>query len=170
MFLQVGPALLVLGEPAHENGLGISMLERLEKKYEEIGDRAVQYRAVLNDNYRCNQQITEFLSKLFYNGKARSKVSIPMNPKPKMILPFSFYCSDVEQYVRAPQESTFEAEADAVINQLNFYYDPHLRKGKLSNMDKISVITPNRDQVHTCSKLIFFCWFNLLTFCYYYIG
>ncbi len=136
---------MVLGEPAHENGLGISLLERLEKKYNEIGERASLHHAVLSDNYRCNQQITEFLSKLFYNGKAHSKVSIPLHPKSKMI-PFVFYCCDVERFVKTPQESFFEAEADAVINQLAYYYNYHSRNN--TSIDKISVITPNRDQVH----------------------
>lgn len=140
--------MVVLGEPAHENGLGISLLERLEKKYEEISGNALQYCNILTDNYRCNQQIAKFLSKLFYSGKAHHKISVPFLPKMKSA--FVFYCCDVEQLDRAPQEATFEVEADAVIRQLKFYYRngrDFKSKQNDSNTDTVSVITPNRNQV-----------------------
>lgn len=148
---QVGPALVVLGQQAHENGLAVSLLERLQKKYKGYGGDAEQYLKILTDGYRCNEYITNFLSTLFYNRKVKSRVQVPTHPRAKF--PFVFYCCDVDRTVRAPQEPAFDVEADAVLQQLKHYFHHRWpRDWGEQNMNDLSVITPMRNQVNLIRK------------------
>ena len=129
---------------AHENGLAISLLERLENHYKTIGDPALPYFTVVVDNYRSNESITHFLSTVFYDQKINTKSTVDIHPK--ALFPFIFYCSDIDRAVRAPQEAAFEAEADAIVNQLNYYFLKSRSPRKWDSY-QLSVITPTRNQV-----------------------
>ena len=144
---QVGPALEVLGKQAHENGLGISLLERLEQLYLRNGYPATSYLNKLTDNYRSNQSIVQFLSTIFYDEQITTKLPIQLHHTTSF--PFVFYCSNVEfvhRIIRAPQEDTFEVEADAVLYQVNFY-----KKGW--DYSELSIIAPTRNQVYCVACL-----------------
>ena len=121
-------------------------MERLQKKYKGYGGDAEQYLKILTDGYRCNEDITNFLSTLFYNRKVKSRVQVPTHPRAKF--PFVFYCCDVDRTVRAPQEPAFDVEADAVLQQLKYYVNHRWpRDWGEQNMNDLSVITPMRNQV-----------------------
>ena len=68
--LQVGPRTLVLGEEAKENGLGVSVLERLHTLYHshEYSEKAEAYSASLLTNYRSHPGILRLPSHLFYDA------------------------------------------------------------------------------------------------------
>ena len=129
---------------AHENGLAISLLERLENHYKSIGGPALSYCTVVVDNYRCNESITHFLSTVFYDQRINTQMFVDVHPRASF--PFIFYCCDIDRAVRAPQESAFEVEADAVLNQLDYYFHKSRRPRKWSSC-QLSVITPTRNQV-----------------------
>ena len=67
---QVGPRTLVLGKEAKENGLGISVLERLHHLYHspKFSESAKAYSASLLTNYRCHPGILRLPSHLFYDA------------------------------------------------------------------------------------------------------
>ena len=64
----VGPALLVLGEEARENGLKYSLLERLCHLYMSLGDAALEHMVTLRNNYRCHADIMQLPNRLFYGN------------------------------------------------------------------------------------------------------
>ena len=148
----MGPALVVLGKQAREKGLAISLLERLESHYKYIGASALCYHNVVADNYRCNESIARFLSTVFYNRRINTHTFVDVHPRASF--PFIFYCCDIEhaRVVRAPQESAFEVEADAVLEQLDYYLDKS-RRPRDWRTYQFSVITPTRNQVSSCIKI-----------------
>lgn len=148
LLLKVGPALEVLGQQAHENGLGISLLERLEHLYLRNGYPATSYLNKLTDNYRSNKSIVHFLSSIFYDEQITTKLPIQLHHKTSF--PFVFYCSDVDRVIRAPQEDTFEVEANAVLAQVNFYK-------KVWDYSELSIIAPTRNQVY-CVACLYSCF------------
>ena len=106
VFIQVRPALLVLGEEARENGLKFSLLERLCKLYRsrDLAHAAQHYMLNLNINYRCHADIMRLPNSLFYSNRIIpypiDALSHPMAP-----YPFIFVCSsldyDVEPWLEA---------------------------------------------------------------------
>ncbi len=98
----MGPALLVLGDEARENGLKDSLLERLSKLYSSC-DAAKPYMVQLNNNYRCHKEIMAIPNKLFYNNKiiATEEIEVhPLAPYPMMCV-----CTSLDHKVNPDLES-----------------------------------------------------------------
>ena len=131
----------------------MSLLERLDKHYKDIGVSASSYCNFVADNYRCNESIARFLSTVIYKNK-RINTQIFVDVHPRASFPFIFYCCDIDRVVRAPQESAFEVEADAVLNQLDYYLDKSKCPREWRSY-QFSVITPTRNQVSSCIKDLF---------------
>ena len=86
--MQVGPALLVLGDMPQQLGLGVSLLERLLKSH---GRKLANFIAHLSINHRCHEDILELPSKLFYGSSLipmSSAVTVHDAPYPLL-----FVCS-----------------------------------------------------------------------------
>ena len=86
--MQVGPALLVLGDIPQQLGLGVSLLERLLNTH---GGKLANFIAHLFINHRCHQDILELPSKLFYGSSLipmSSAVTVHDAPYPLL-----FVCS-----------------------------------------------------------------------------
>ena len=61
--------MLVLGSEAKKSCLGESLLERLLKDYQELGEVTKKYHVTLSVNYRCHPDIVSLLQPLFYPDK-----------------------------------------------------------------------------------------------------
>ena len=112
--LQVGPALLVLGDKPQQHGLGMSLLERLLAAYSEAGGKNADYIAHLTANYRCHEDILELPSKLFYGSSLcplASALMVPGTPYPLL-----FVCSSVAD-PHLTEEDTNKYEAQLLIEQ-----------------------------------------------------
>ena len=135
----------MLGEEACNNDLGISLLERLEGRYNEIGDLTKGYVNVLTENYRNTEVIANFLGDLFYSTRIAPKSKV--RPHPNRKFPFVFYCCDVESVERVPLEPTLEVEANAVIDQVQKCLRSWPKCWGKRNTEDVCVIAPTRSQV-----------------------
>ena len=141
--LQVGPALLVLGDETRESGFKLSLLERLQLEYEKIGGPAKDYLLTLSTNYRCHKDILAIPHVLFYSGlKSQARKA---DPHPKAPYPLLFVCSNLTSDV-----SSSELEAKILLDQVNFFVEnwptDNSSWGEFE-LDKIAVVTSTRPQV-----------------------
>ena len=102
--------MLVLGDEAQENGLAVSLLERLQKRYEMMGEVAKPYCATLVTNYRCHEKIVQLAEKLFY--KTSLKCNVSSNPTDlDAPFPLCFICSSVDEKMKHVRSAKNEEEA-----------------------------------------------------------
>ena len=67
LFLKVGPSIEVLGHNAIQNGLAVSLLERLHSKYEGLTAEGGNPPLVtMATNFRCHPHILDLAGELFY--------------------------------------------------------------------------------------------------------
>ena len=102
--MQVGPALLVLGDETRQSGFKLSLLERLQVQYKKIGETAEKYLVTLSCNHRCHKDILAIPHQLFYTGlqcKAYKAETHPQAPYPLL-----FVCSNL-----SPDSCSPEVEA-----------------------------------------------------------
>ncbi len=145
---QVGPAVLVLGDEARENGLKTSLLERLYERY-RTSQVALQSCAKLLTNYRCHSRILDLSSRLFYESSLKCHVPDSI-AHPSARYPLQFIClSDTEAPVVIPNE----LELKVLIEQVAqcFRHWPVLWKEK--DLKKVCIVTPTRGQVRYRFKL-----------------
>ena len=89
--------MLVLGEEARENGLKVSLLERLKALYQSIGDKANSHQASLMSNFRCHKLILEFASQMFYKSTVKpSHVTSHIQSPHGFPFPLVFVCTSVK--------------------------------------------------------------------------
>lgn len=94
---KVGPSVAVYNNMARENGLGVSLLERLLNLYERKFSKPLlgYHRHSLLTNYRCHPSILMLASSLFYEctllGRSDSKAH------PNAPFPLVFECSSLKQ-------------------------------------------------------------------------
>ena len=106
--------MLVLGDEAQENGLAVSLLERLHALYGKLGDVAGDHCATLVTNYRCHHGILKLAEKLFYDLEL--KCNIPGSAAhPAAPYPLLFYCSSIDDKVQSVDSSVNEQEAEVVL-------------------------------------------------------
>ena len=140
--------MLVLGEEARDSGFKISLLERLQKEYNEIGGRTNEYSLTLSTNYRCHNHILAIPHQLFYNGlKSKAYKAIP---HPQAPYPLLFICSNLTSNVLS---SVSDQEAQLLLEQVTAFVDqrtwPKEQWGKY-DLSSIAVVTATRTQV--CEK------------------
>ena len=103
----MGPKLVVLGDEPQRYGLGVSLLQRLHKQYQHFGKPAVQYIVSLNCNYRCQAELLELPSTLFYDS---GLVSCSDTKRHSSIqYPLVFICSSFDNSISSSPESSNEA-------------------------------------------------------------
>ena len=139
----MGPALLVLGEEARENGLKVSLLERLKAHYRAIGDKTNYLQANLTENYRCHKYILKFASEMFYKSNVmRSSVTDNIHSVHGFPFPMVFVCTGSE-CIGNYEGTVNEKEAIILMSMLS-QNQKHILK------QKICVMSSSRGQVYLC--------------------
>ena len=146
----MGPDLLVLGEQPRGKGLSVSLLERLEKHYQQVGGAAMDYLVRLVTNYRCHGDILSLAEELFYKSSLKSEVPAD-STHPEAPFPLIFVCSSISP-PQPGENPVNELEARVVIEQLSKYAPgwPQDRWGENFDPSQICIMSPSRSQVSSC--------------------
>ena len=102
----------MLSETALENGLGVSLLERL---YDCYKDTTLQksHTATLQTNYRCHPTILMLSSSLFYKHTLLSRSQ--SKPHPLAPYPLVFACTSLEDSIMENLSEVNKHEAELLI-------------------------------------------------------
>ena len=148
--------MLVLGEKAQSNGLGISLLERLYILYSEAN---VPCSVKLINNYRCHQSILMLPSSLYYHSTLQCRV--PDNTAHSLApFPLTFVCSDIEQGNKKTSGIN-EIEADVLLKEVQKYFAKWPRHWE-GDSKKICIISPSPNQV---SGIYIVCVVSFMSLC-----
>ena len=124
----------MLGKEARENGLKVSLLERLQHYYEKIGDRTNILQATLRTCFRCQEHILKFASKLFYD----SHVNVNQ-PHPEFPYPLVFVCTS-DREIWNSDASVNQEEANLLMKHL-------MDDSKRDKIRNVCVLSSSRGQV-----------------------
>ena len=105
----------MLGDEPQQLGLGVSLLERLVRAYNNVGKTSQEYIANLCTNYRCHKDILELPSQLFYGSALIPQSTATTHPDAPY--PLIFVCSSVAD-TQQIADDTSDIEATVLINQL----------------------------------------------------
>ena len=142
--------MIVLGDIARDNGLKISLLERLERRYDEIGGEC--YLIHLDVNYRCHPMLTKFLSDVVYKYPIEPAVTDNSTKKGHFAdvdaCPCFFYCCHVNSDVPSNVDA-MEVEAKAVISWLEYLESEakNIKEEGKKSEDDICVVSSFKKQV-----------------------
>lgn len=134
--------MLVLGDEAHNSGLKLSLIERLQIEYEKISGPANDYSLTLSTNYRCHKDILAIPHQLFYKGLKSKPLKAVLHPKAPY--PLIFVCSSLTSNM-----CTAEVEARILLEQVQIFAGnnwPHHEWGEY-DPNSVAVVTANRPQV-----------------------
>ena len=137
----------MLGEEARENGLKVSLLERLQHCYrEKIYTKFSQ--ATLQTGFRCQKDILSLASELFYSSSVKvSDTCLSINPHQEFPYPLLFVCSS-DKNIRNSDESVNQNEADLLMKILRSDFE----QNKINN---VCVMSSSRGQVRMYKTFIF---------------
>lgn len=108
--------MLVLGDLARNNGMSISLLQRLEKLYNSCG--GTKNIANLSTNYRCHPDILDLVGNLFYEGLIKwNKDEAPPATHRSFPFPLVFVCSSIDEGASSSSDRD-ENEAMAVYHKV----------------------------------------------------
>lgn len=115
--------MLVLGDEPQDNGLAVSLLERLQNCYQELGAAAQQHCVTLVTNYRCHSGIIQLAAELFYETPLHcwDQQKTDSSAHPDAPFPLQFVCSSIDDTVSSIAESANESEARIALNQAHNY-------------------------------------------------
>ena len=141
---------MVLGDEAQENGLAVSLLERLHGMYEKL-EAARNHYVTLVTNYRCHPGILELAEKLFY--KLPLNCNIPnSSAHPDAPYPLLFFCSSIDDKVKTDMNKQ-EAEITLkLVAQFSKRW-PSERWGRM-DLSQMCFMSPTRNQV--CGLVLWF--------------
>ena len=147
-FLQVGPDLLVFGEEARQNGLSISLLERLHDKYHELGETSNCIS--LLSNYRSHSGLLMLPSSLFYGSTLQCHVP-DSTAHPLAPFPLVFVCSNMEQASISHNGGTDDTEANILMEQVQRLIGESWPEALWGERDdppgNVCIMTPSPSQV-----------------------
>lgn len=150
--LQVGPAMLVLGEDAQKYGLSTSLLERLYSLYHEPGLKNVSqpYRTHLITNFRCHRHILSLAQQIAYKMPLECKVP-DTAAHPDVAFPLWFICSSINDAEKPSKGNTNMGEIEVALREASriFMKWPVNRWGK-RDPSQFCFLSPSRGQV-SCS-------------------
>lgn len=148
ILLQVGPALLVLGEEAQKYGLNVSLLQRLLETFQQYGDVTLSMQCVkLLTNYRSHKDVLSLPSLLFYNSTLQTVIP-DYCAHPDAPYPLLFVCSSLDNTIKRVEYDTNEYEATAILDQMMKFLLPWpTQQWGQKNLSSICLITPTRHQV-----------------------
>ena len=139
----------MLGEEARQYGFKASLLERLQRHYKRIGDKASILQATLKTNFRCQEDILRFASDLFYDSSVKvSRTCSSIQPHPEFPYPLVFVCTS-DKELRTYENTVNQKEADLLMNLLV----DHSRHNRTRN---VCVMSSSRGQVCECVLLLHF--------------
>ena len=154
--MQVGPAMLVLGEVPSRHGLSVSLLERLLRQYQKLGAIASSFYGSLVTNYRSRSEILSFTGDLFYD--LQLKISSNQEPPlhPDYLFPFVFICTDITSTNIEVRENTNVMEVNTIMHTVAEIVKswPDKLWGK-SAASSLCILSPSRAQVSNNFMLIF---------------
>ena len=137
--------MLVLGKEAQENGLGVSLLERLHTLYDkaDLLSRSCAS-ATLLTNYRCHSGILMLPSSLYYHSTLQCRVpdSTAHHLAP---FPLAFVCSDISQ-TSSKTSGLNKNEADVTLSEVRRYFSSWPKHWNENGSD-ICIMTPSAAQV-----------------------
>lgn len=136
----------MLGEEASNNGLALSLLERLCTKYSDWGLNPPLVTMVTN--FRCHPDILSLVGNLFYTNTTPLKLPDDYQSLPyHRDLPcFVFICSDIDDKVEGVQQTTNPLEATIILDQLMMITDYPKEYGEY-NLFKVFIISQSLRQV-----------------------
>ena len=147
--MQVGPAMLVLGSKARDNGLDKSLLERLLLHYRYMEDVTANHHVTLVTNYRCHPDILELSGNLFYETPLKP----PQDKAPPKLHPdyptsFLFVCSSYSEKMEETNRNTNEEEAVIILEKLKELSErwPYKEWGD-RDLFNACIMSPSRSQV-----------------------
>ena len=135
----------MFGPEAVDNGLNVSLLERLLKMYKCNGAVSSQYFTELNVIYRCHQSLLHLPGKLFYNGSlepGKRHVKVHLGPNG-----YKFVCSES---VPLPQKSLIqnnESEAILLLEEVLSHAETMKKEDTRFHPREICIISSSRNQV-----------------------
>lgn len=142
----MGPKLLVLGDEAQSNGLGVSLLERLHGAYDKRDFfPAKKFRSLtLLTNHRCHSGILMLPSSLYYGSTLQCGKK---NDKPHHLtsFPLTFVCSDIEQSFGKVTGAN-ENEANVLIREVQKYFKTWPKNWSRKDR-RICIMSSSPDQV-----------------------
>ena len=127
----------MLGDIAHNNGLGQSLLHRLDKAYKSFGSASQGCSIMLRGNYRCEPNFLEMSSILFYQSRLVSFGNVKCHPQEPY--PLKFICSRVNEATLSPA-SDFEVQL--IIDEVD-----KLLACKDTLPEQVCILTTNQKQV-----------------------
>ena len=144
MFIQVGPSIEVLGDKAIQNGLSVSLLERLHSKHENLPI------VTIATNFRCHPHILDVAGNLFYSASLKLPPANMYQPVYSWDLPcFKFTCYSIDDSIQEVVETINEEEVSVILNELktltDFRYWP--KEYGWCDVSRICIISPSRRQV-----------------------
>ena len=157
--MQVGPAILVLGNEAQRYGLKVSLLERLHKQYKGI-PCAETHCATLLNNYRCHKVLLSLPSYLFYNSALVPKVDTDAQLHPIDKTPLHFICSDLDDSTTEVVNSSNYKELKMLLDKAVEYTSPWPDEWGPKDLSTICIMTATGNQV---------CYFRFQYYCSLYI-
>ena len=147
--LQVGPAMLVLGEDAQKFGLSISLLERLYSLYHEpeLENAAKLYCTHLVTNYRCHRHILSLAQQIAYKMPLECKVP-DTAAHPDVTFPLRFICSSIDEDEEPTNSNTNRGEVEVALREASciFMKWPVNGWGK-RDLSQLCFLSPSRGQV-----------------------
>ena len=141
--------MLVLGKEARENGLAVSLLERLQNHYQRLGGVAQQYCVTLVTNFRCHSGILRLSAQLFYKSPLQcwNQLKADASAHPDSPFPLQFVCSSVSETTQIVS-ATNEDEARIVLELACKYAANWPVEGwGPKDLTQTCFITPTRSQV-----------------------
>ena len=144
--MQVGPALLVLGNEAQQYGLRVSLLERLHKQYKGIAHAETHCTTLLN-NYRCHKVLLSLPSYLFYNSALVTKADTVAQLHPIDKTPLHFICSDLDDSITKDENTNKYKELRWLLDAAVKYISKWPDEWGPRDLSTICIMTATANQV-----------------------
>ena len=141
---------------AREHGLSTSLLERIHKSYNDIGEMSCSFS--LLSNYRSHSGIMMLPSSLFYESTLQCTVNAKTHPSAPF--PLVFVCSSIERISAANSSGTDEMEAKTLVNEVKKYIWDSWPVEWGKEISEVCIMTPSATQV-----MVYVIYFSLERAC-----
>ena len=128
---------------ARKHGLATSLLERIHKYYNEIGEISCSFS--LLSNYRSHSGIMMLPSSLFYGSTLQCNVNTGTHPDAPF--PLVFVCSSIESISSANSNGTDEMETITLVNEVEKYIWNSWPEEWGQKSSEVCIMTPSATQV-----------------------
>ena len=149
--------MLVLGDMARENGLNLSLLERLHQIYrdEKLAESSMKHTASLLTNYRCHHALLSLPSYLFYDSALITAAKSATCLHPKTRFPLHFICSSLADDIWEIRDSKNDLEASLLLKEaLKYINEWPTLEWEDKNLQKVCIMAATANQVKTKTILV----------------